>query len=938
MRDVQHQLTDYWAEITSDLEAPTLDDVLVERVGEGEVRPLVSRLDTRHRPGWVTAAVAFGLVVVAGFAAWMVGIGGETAEVTDDTPTVTQTSTVTTVASDETAPVTTVALPDPDEPGPTVPVTNLINVVRDVAAAPDGSIWAATAGGVVRWDPTTQNPAVHSWEAIGLEAPPSAVSERSRIVVAADGIVWAGGVGWLARWDGAWQTFDVWHETTPPLAVDLDGAVWLGDVNSSVLRFDGMEWETHLYVAPLRTESMAVAPDGTVWAGTSSSDDSRDGLRSYNGETWTRHGLNGTLFPATIGDSVAVAADGTLWVGSRGVDSAGAAAGGVARFDGTAWTVFTAADGLVANRSEPVVGSDGTVWAVSAEGVARFDGTGFVQYSDTAGFGLGAAVDTSGTVWAPSLGLGVVGFDGVEVVHLEVPVQTAQDSWQIEATYDGWLNPVGFAAGFAAIRVLDPVRVGATEIWLSPDGLAWEPAPSQPGTGIVSLVSDGTTLFVGTESDDLAYAVWTSGDGADWVEAIAGDEFIELLDIGVGGCRGWCGASPAVAAGPAGAVTFGVDQERRIVGLVYRNGRFERSNLGEIADLNPSQTTLTVAVLEGGMIMTVQGDDGFGAPLVSSSTTGEFWPAPGQAPDWSPLSQPAAEIRWTESFGGLDLVGLGAGYGLWETDGILWNEIRPRPGLDGWGAQVAASEAGWVVYSPASRSWFDAEQGTGGMGPFPANLGLWYSPDVMTWNELGDLGPLVPVAGLDEFGTLQAQVLVDGSDLLVFAHVGEAGGWGLVRGARTEIWRLPLGDGPWFDLASGTITIELDDPPGVSGYQFDAWVLPLEPTDDKFAHGGLRTTAAPALSEVIRLQGLRYFDVGTAPATFAPGRYRLVVEVYEPSGPMLFGCEQMIEVLLGEPLTVAFSEIPEYDGDGWFWTQAGEDMGFPTCPGGVPVP
>ena len=85
MRDLQHQLADYWAEITEDLEAPVLDDVLVERVGEGEVRALSPRLDTRRRPGWVTAAAAFGLVVVAGFAAWMVGIGGETDEVADDT-------------------------------------------------------------------------------------------------------------------------------------------------------------------------------------------------------------------------------------------------------------------------------------------------------------------------------------------------------------------------------------------------------------------------------------------------------------------------------------------------------------------------------------------------------------------------------------------------------------------------------------------------------------------------------------------------------------------------------------------------------------------------------------------------------------------------------------------------------------------------------------
>ena len=75
------------------------------------------------------------------------------------------------------------------------------------------------------------------------------------------------------------------------------------------------------------------------------------------------------------------------------------------------------------------------------------------------------------------------------------------------------------------------------------------------------------------------------------------------------------------------------------------------------------------------------------------------------------------------------------------------------------------------------------------------------------------------------------------------------------------------------------------------------------------------------------------------PATFSAGTYRLIVDVYVPSGPMLFGCEQLIEVVAGEDLTVIFSEIPEYRGSSFFWWAPGEIvMTHTTCPGGTPVP
>jgi len=64
--------------------------------------------------------------------------------------------------------------------------------------------------------------------------------------------------------------------------------------------------------------------------------------------------------------AVAVAPDGTLWFGTSA---------GVSRFDGATWTTYTTRDGLAANRvSSVTVGPDGTLWFGTAAGVSRFDG------------------------------------------------------------------------------------------------------------------------------------------------------------------------------------------------------------------------------------------------------------------------------------------------------------------------------------------------------------------------------------------------------------------------------------------------------------------------------------------------------------------------------------------------------------------------------------
>ena len=363
------------------------------------------------RRNWAAAfAVGFAVVLVVGIAFGLLNRGGDSFDVA---------ASATTVAT--TTPATTV-------PGVSTVVTDRINWVRSLAVATDGNLWAATAGGVVRWDLSTQTPTVYTTDD-GLPA-----DGVGLVAADSDGTVLVGADAWMARFDGTWSTFPAPDGSSlAAIAIGPDGSVWAALGEREVGRFDGSEWQ--VFEAPYAgreiawASSLAVAPDGTVWAGLTEEPGlalKRGMVASFDGTDWTRYSLAEGL-PGRVGNFVAVEPDGTAWAGSAGFnwDSGNGPipGGGAARFDGTNWTGFTIADGLPSDDVDIAIGSDGSVWAINVfgDGVARFNGTEWTPFPDVDGFG--GTVDATGTLWlSADDGGGIIGFDGVETVHLIVPV------------------------------------------------------------------------------------------------------------------------------------------------------------------------------------------------------------------------------------------------------------------------------------------------------------------------------------------------------------------------------------------------------------------------------------------------------------------------------------------------------------------------------------
>jgi len=293
------------------------------------------------------------------------------------------------------------------------------------------------------------------------------------------------------------------------LAVAPDGTLWAAgyqrradEVVGSVFRFDGETWTTYTSDDGLprmprtghaRLNSVEVAPDGTVWAGTDL------GLARLDGETWAI-----VSPPVSVGD-IAFAPDGSL-VAQTG--SAPGEAGekidyALAGFDGT-WTPWQHdfPSSPTALDVDPV---NGSVWVGTGGGfgaigsVSRNDGSGWATWLEPGWLFGGNVADLvaahGGAAWvlasARRPGTREFGyFDRFEAgVWAAVPLP---DGVGINWPWNGMaLGPGGTI--WAAWQ-----RPGGNHklVLLSFDGSSWTKDPLGPGIPTLDVTPDGT-IWVG---------------------------------------------------------------------------------------------------------------------------------------------------------------------------------------------------------------------------------------------------------------------------------------------------------------------------------------------------------------------------------------------------------------------------------------------------------
>jgi len=277
--------------------------------------------------------------------------------------------------------------------------------VRQIAFAPDGTLWVGTVGGthypggaLSRWTGDGWDEASRGSGLISF----GAVAPGPDEVVAA-----ATSLGLAVFQDGEWRLLKDGPTSSrvASVAVTPDGSTWFGfgdqslSTNGSGLsQFDGEQWRYHLGDAEVT--ALAVAPDGSLWAGVGC------GIQRFDGSAWETLARCDRELPTGNVLDIEFAADGSAWV-ATGLN--------LLRFDGQAWTPY---DKLV---HAVVAGPDGALWANGWDGVqgsqyvARFDGEEWTNYyldESFAGALSASAVTADGRVWGIAPDGRLAAFDG----------------------------------------------------------------------------------------------------------------------------------------------------------------------------------------------------------------------------------------------------------------------------------------------------------------------------------------------------------------------------------------------------------------------------------------------------------------------------------------------------------------------------------------------
>ncbi|MBC7186745.1 MAG: hypothetical protein H5U38_06890, partial [Calditrichaeota bacterium] len=218
------------------------------------------------------------------------------------------------------------------------------NNVLSLLATPEGRLWVGTRfEGLAVLDGA-------SWSYFKPPAPPGARATTSNdpqgpqaqaiydIALDSTGVLWVGTkVHGLLRFDGAtWTRYDTVNSDLPDnytwsVVIDAENRVWVGTRYGGVAVFDGGAWTIlNTRNSPLPSDDvgcLGLDPKQRMWIGT------RHGLAVLDGSEWRLFTSATSGLPYDHIEAIAFDPAGTAWLGTFG--------GGLARFDGQDWQVYT---------------------------------------------------------------------------------------------------------------------------------------------------------------------------------------------------------------------------------------------------------------------------------------------------------------------------------------------------------------------------------------------------------------------------------------------------------------------------------------------------------------------------------------------------------------------------------------------------------------------
>jgi ligand-binding sensor domain-containing protein len=181
--------------------------------------------------------------------------------------------------------------------------------IHAIEIGPGDVQWLATDSGLVRYDPSADEWATFT----GADHP--ILEDMWSFLAASDGTVWVGGEEGLVQYDGSTWSAPVALGDAPHSVDDLaeapDGSLWIAADGELVHLADG-RWSYFAWPTDGWMETVAIGPDGSVWAG-------YEGLGRYDpsGGDWQMFTPADGLVHQTV-HAIHVTPEGVVWVGTAG--------------------------------------------------------------------------------------------------------------------------------------------------------------------------------------------------------------------------------------------------------------------------------------------------------------------------------------------------------------------------------------------------------------------------------------------------------------------------------------------------------------------------------------------------------------------------------------------------------------------------------------------
>ncbi len=256
-----------------------------------------------------------------------------------------------------------------------------------------------------------------------------------RALAEENNFIWAGASVGLVKIDKVYGTVALYNTSNSGLpdndvtsiVIDISGNKWIGTNSNGLIKFDGTKWTVYNTsnsgLPNNNVQSISIDGSGNKWIGTSDYYDMTEhiwvrggGLAKFDGINWAVYTESNSDLPSNSVQSIAIDGSGNKWIGTSTYHDEIEhiwKEGGLAKFDGINWTVYdTSNSGLPENNVQSIaIDGLGNKWIGTGYygGLAKFDGTNWTVYN-TSNSGLNydnitsIAIDGFGNKWIGSGG------------------------------------------------------------------------------------------------------------------------------------------------------------------------------------------------------------------------------------------------------------------------------------------------------------------------------------------------------------------------------------------------------------------------------------------------------------------------------------------------------------------------------------------------------